>query len=314
MKKKQNVVLLILLLTVRGLFSQTMSLEQCKQMALDNNSAIQIKQIHLKQAGHIKKTAFTQFLPSFGLSGSYIRMNKEFQLFENDLTIPVLSHEFYDPATGNINSNLLYDPALMPNAFVMNPSTGLPATDVNGNPVFLQYAWLPADQLTFGQKNNYLLNFGVIQPIYAGGKIRHLYKMSQALEQMAVHSLTAEQEKELMEIEELYWSLISVREQLKLAQTYKQLLEKLIADIESYQSEGIVLSNDLLKAQIKLNEAELNIMKAENGMKLIRKSLCHKIGLPLDRFLNLPIRPSPLIMFFTLLRKLQLQRCRNAQK
>lgn len=284
MKCKIFIVTILCCLSSMILMSQTLSLEQCKQMAIEKNTSIQIKHIHLRQAEHIRKAAYTQFFPSLGFTGTYIRMNKPFQLLENDLTIPVLPAEFYDPATGNINASLLNSPSMMPLAFVINPETGYPLSDVNGNPIFQQYAWLPADQLTFGQKNNYLMNLGLMQPIYTGGKIRQMYNMSQILEEMAKNSLTLEEEKQLIEIEELYWNLITLKEKNKLARTYKKLLETLIRDIENYKTEGIVLNNDLLKVQIKLNEAELNIVKTENGIRLAKKAVCHKIGLPLDQY------------------------------
>ncbi len=284
MKCKRFIAVFLCSLSSMVMYSQTLSLEQCKQMAIEKNTSIRIKHIHLKQAEHLRKAAYTQFFPSLGFTGTYIRMNKQFQLLENDLTIPVLPSEFYDPEIGAINSSLLNNPSMMPLAFVMNPETGYPYADVNGSPIFQQYAWLPGDQLTFGQKNNFLFNLGLIQPIYTGGKIRQMYKMSQILEEMAKNSLSLEEEKQLIEIEELYWNLITLQEKNKLANTYKNLLITLIGDLENYKAEGIVMHNDLLKVQIKLNEAELNIVKSQNGIKLARKALCQKIGLPLDEY------------------------------
>lgn len=284
MSRILTIQILILLLLLQSLFSQTLSLEQCKQLAIEKNTDIQIKHIHIQQARELEKAALTQFFPSFGFSGSYIRMNKQFQLFDKDLIIPVLPADFYDPSTGTINSSLLYHPDLMPLAFVIDPETGYPLADINGNPVFQQYAWLPGDQLTFGQKNNYLMNLGLMQPVYSGGKIRNLHKMSKQTVEMAKITLTQEQINQLSEIENLYWDLITLKEQNALAWKYKIMLEKLIEDIQNYASEGIILNNELLKAQISLNEAELNIVKTENGIKLMRKLLCQKIGLPMEQF------------------------------
>jgi len=266
--------------------SQTMSLEQCKQMALEKNASVGIKQEQLRQANALKKAAYTQYFPSLGFTGTYIRMNKPFQLFDSDIAIPVLPADFYDPSTGSINQSLLTNPSMMPLAFVINPETGYPYADVNGNPIFQQYAWMPSDQLSFGEKNNYLLNAGLTQPLYMGGKIRQLNKMASIAEEIAVSSLSLEQQKIIEEVEELYWNLITLQEKNKLAKHYKDLLIQIISDVESYKSEGIVLNNDLLKAKMKLNEAELNIMKTDNGISVLRKVLCIKIGIPIDGFFN----------------------------
>jgi outer membrane protein TolC len=264
--------------------AQTLTLEQCIEQGLQHSIGIQIKNEQLYQAQRLSKSAFTQFLPSFGVSASYIRMNKQFQLLDQDLVMPVVSSEFYDLSTGTINPDLFLNPQLMPSAFVINPETGYPYTDVNGNPLFHQYAWLPADQLTFGQKNNTMFNAAIAQPIYTGGKIRQIYKISQINEKIAVNSLSLEKQELVYEIENMYWSLITLQEKYKLAKTYKLLLDTLVKDIENYIEEGIVLNNDYLKATIKLNEVELNIMKTEHGIQLSKMALCQKIGLPLHSF------------------------------
>ena len=40
--------------------------------------------------------------------------------------------------------------------------------------------------------------------------------------------------------------------------------------------------NDIMKVQVKQNEAELSIQKADNGYQLAKMNLCHIIGLPLN--------------------------------
>jgi outer membrane protein TolC len=284
MKTIRAVIPILLVTFFQTAQGQTLTLQQCKDAAIENNLNLKISQEHITQSSSIKKAAFTQYLPSFGLTASYIRMNKPFQLMESDMAIPVLPADFYDPSTGTINSDLLYNPALMPLAFVINPVTGLPMADVNGNPVFQQYAWLPADQLTFGQKNNYLANFGLTQPVFTGGKIRQMNVMAEISVNIAEMQLSMEQEQLLIEVEELYWSMITLSEQLKLARAYRNLLTSLKIEVGSYWEEGIVMSNDYLKVQIKMDEVELNIMKLENGISVTRKALCQKMGIPLDQF------------------------------
>jgi len=284
MKSIRTIIFLWLLLFIQAAYSQTMTLQQCKDAAIENNLQLQMKQEQISQSTSLKKAAFTQYLPSLGFTASYIRMNKPFQLLENDMVIPVVPSDFYDPSTGTINSDLFHNPALMPLAFVMNPETGYPMGDVNGNPVFQQYAWLPADQLTFGQKNNYFMNLGLIQPVFMGGKIRQMNVMAEIAVNISEMQLTMEQEQLLIEIEELYWSQITLNEQLQLAQSSRDLLQTLKAEVESYWTEGIVMNNDYLKVELKIDEVELDLFKLENGIRLTRKALCQKMGFPLDEY------------------------------
>ncbi len=52
-------------------------------------------------------------------------------------------------------------------------------------------------------------------------------------------------------------------------------------NVESAYKHGLKPQNDVLKVQVKLNESELGIRKAENALRLATMNLCHLIGKPL---------------------------------
>ena len=52
-------------------------------------------------------------------------------------------------------------------------------------------------------------------------------------------------------------------------------------NVESAYKHGLKPQNDVLKVQVKLNESELNIRKADNALRLATMNLCHYIGKPL---------------------------------
>jgi outer membrane protein TolC len=88
-------------------------------------------------------------------------------------------------------------------------------------------------------------------------------------------------------VDESYWRIISIKEKVKLAEQYQGMLKKLLFDLENYQKEGIVIDNDLLKVRVKVNETELSLLKANNGLTLSKMALCQMIGLPLDALIDL---------------------------
>ena len=45
---------------------------------------------------------------------------------------------------------------------------------------------------------------------------------------------------------------------------------------------GMKSRNDLMKVQVQLNRAELQLQRADNGVQLSRMNLCQMVGLPLD--------------------------------
>ena len=60
------------------------------------------------------------------------------------------------------------------------------------------------------------------------------------------------------------------------------MLQELYRNVESARKHGLKPQNDVLKVQVKLNESELSLRKAENALRLAKMNLCHYIGKPLD--------------------------------
>ena len=65
------------------------------------------------------------------------------------------------------------------------------------------------------------------------------------------------------------------------ADKYNAVLRELLSNVESAYKHGLKPQNDVLKVQVKLNESELSIRKAENALRLATMNLCHLIGKPL---------------------------------
>lgn len=86
----------------------------------------------------------------------------------------------------------------------------------------------------------------------------------------------------ILQSDEAYWTYIQTVELEKTANAYKELVAQLLKDVDNAYNAGMKPRNDLLKVQVKLNEAELQVLQAGNGVKLSRMNLCHIIGLPLN--------------------------------
>lgn len=284
MDKLKLVTLLFVFASLSGVGqdqSQILTLDQCRQMALEHNHKILVADEHSKAAEALKKSAKTQFLPSINASGLYLRTNKKFSLLSEDLLIPVVPYTSIDQTTGNFNST--QDPT---NTYVFN-SSGEIVRDADGNPVFENYAWIPKDDAKFGSKNVYTAGVTLTQPIFMGGKIRETYRIAKAGERVASANEDAERSDVLYKTEEDYWRVVAVTEKVKLVNSYIELLEKLSTDLQNYYDEGIIIKNDLLKVKVKLNEAQLNLIKAQNGQSLSKMALCQQIGLPLSQKIEL---------------------------
>ncbi|AOW19757.1 TolC family protein [Urechidicola croceus] len=120
---------------------------------------------------------------------------------------------------------------------------------------------------------------GVTQVIYAGGKINSAKKISDT----AINLYTSQKEltdsEILLDVETTYWQLVNVKGKVALATEYKALLSELLNDLTNLYDAGIIYKNDVLQVQVKLNEAELNLLKANDGFSLLKLKMAQLTGL-----------------------------------
>ncbi|MFN8239745.1 MAG: TolC family protein [Bacteroidales bacterium] len=281
---KRTGILIMMLVTGTGVSAQTtLGLDDCRKLALEHNKKIIAAREQVAAAGELVKAAFANYLPEFSLNATYSYFGKDFQLLSKDLFLPVVPYSAIDPATGQLSSQALSNPAVAANTFVINPSTGSIVKDANGNPVFQKYTCLPASESKFRLGNLYMINGGLTQPIYMGGKIRELNRMAATTKMGAENNLRLNENELLYSVDEAYWRIISLREKVRLAEKYSSMLERLVKDLSNIHDEGIITKNDLLRASVKQSEAELMKLKAINGLELSMMSLCQITGIVYSR-------------------------------
>ncbi len=272
-------IITVFLFSIYPAFAQhTLSLEECRQMALDQNKKIRISQQDALAATYTRKSAATNYLPKINLGGGYLRTNKAIKPLEHDLFLPIVPYSTIDQSTGAFNSDALKDPATALNTLVIDPATGVPVTDASGNPIFKNYAMLPADKLTLDNKNLYYARLSLTQPLFTGFKITEGNKMAHHAENIAKDNVTLTKADVISKTDESYWRVVSMFQKVTLAKSYETLLDRLVLDLQSMYTEGIITKNDVLKAQVKQNEAKLQVLKAENGLELSKMALAQIIG------------------------------------
>ena len=116
------------------------------------------------------------------------------------------------------------------------------------------------------------------QPIYAGGKIRYgTQKAAKGIEiqQERKNMATADL---LVDVEQAYWQVVQVNERIILAKRFKEMLLSLHRDLKNSFDAGLIYKNDLLRVEVTLNEAELNLTKANDGLVMAKLNLAQIIG------------------------------------
>ena len=121
----------------------------------------------------------------------------------------------------------------------------------------------------------------VTQPIYTGGKITAAVNSAEIGQQMASVNIRLTEDEVIVKVDEAYMQAVRAKEMYIVAESYLNMLSELQRTVDSAVRHGLRLRNDLMKVQVKLNEAELGKQKADNGYLLARMNLCHLMGMPL---------------------------------
>ena len=140
----------------------------------------------------------------------------------------------------------------------------------------------PGLSLNYKVENVIQAGVTVEQPIYMGGKITSGYKMSRLASDIARQNERLTESQVIVETEEAYALLVRATELKAVAIKYDSLLLRLKSDVVAAHSHGMASHNDVLKVEVKKNEAELQLRQAENAQRLARMNLCRQIALPLD--------------------------------
>ena len=241
--------------------------QKCREMAVEYSRQIKMSENRREQAILDGKIATAANLPKLSASGLYFYKPDALKYSLNGGPLPT-----YTPDQNG---------ALQPNVKV-NPQTGEPVTGSDGNPVFNMYAMMPDINLNLGLEGVTSAGFQLEQPVYMGGKIRTANKMANTGIEVADINKELKVSEVLAQTDGAYFQYISVKAKKQAAHDYKVLLDSLVSSIEASVQEGMATRNDLLKAQVKRNEAILMVQKANSGMQLARMNLCRIIGLPLQ--------------------------------
>jgi len=262
---------------------KVLQLEDCRQMALTHNKSLQMVQESVKAAKQLKEAAFTQFLPNFSANGAYTRNEKNLSLLSEDANLPVYNM--------NANGTPNYSNSWNNNWKQVAANTYAPVDaagnvfDPKVNPEKIQwknYALLPKSAMEFDIQNVYAGSIGFVQPIFMGGKIKELYNIAKYGENLAQAQQESKMTELLLEVDEAYWRVVSLENKVKLAKEYRNLIARVDSNVTDMITEGVATKAEALKVRVKLNEADITMTKAEDGLNLSRMALNQLCGIALD--------------------------------
>ncbi len=245
----------------------TLTLEQCRDLALSNNKNLRQGAEQVRAAGYQKDEAFAAYLPAIDFAGGYMYNQKQISMFDSDQLLPIKS---FNLETKGYEFNM-----------VKNPMTGEPII-VNGQPVPEQVAYLPKEALEYDIHNVFFGAVTLTQPIFMGGKIVAMNKITGYAEELAKRKLNGAARDVVYAVDAAYWQVVSLKAKQKLAESYVNLLDTLSHNVALMIKEGVATRSDQLTVDVKLNSAQVDLTKVNNGLVLSRMALAQVCGMPIN--------------------------------
>lgn len=270
---------------------QTLSLDSCRALALRNNKSLGVARLRQNMAAYTAKAAKTKYLPKIDVLGGYEYTSREISLL-NSTQKSVLGNigtTIGSQLGGDITSVLgnLVQQGVFTQDQAAQIGSVLNKAGTSFGSALNQAGQKIVDAFRTDTRNIFAGSVSLRQPIYMGGSIIAANKIAKIGEELASNSTDATTQTILYNIDQTYWTVVSLRHKQKLANQFLELVRKFNDDVHKMINQGVATKADGLRVDVKVNEAEMAVTQAENGLSLARMLLCQQCGLPLDADITL---------------------------
>ena len=243
---KKYIIILGLLLSMSAFAQEPvkarLSVQDCIDMALENNIELKNSQLEIDKAKVTKNEARAEYFPTVSA-----------QALAFDALNPMISFGIEDIDNAQLRQ-ILYT-------------------------LYSEYgANMGIDKEYSFVQNGVMLNAMATEPIYAGGRIRNGNRLAKlGIDAAETHAKVKEDEV-CLQTETLYWQIVALQEKLATLDQLDRLLDTLDKDISGAIEAGLAMPTDQFKLKVKQNESQLNRKKVTDGITLLKMALAQYIG------------------------------------
>lgn len=265
---------------------RVLTLDECRAMALSNNKQLRVAMVKQDVAANIRKAARTNYLPKVDAVGGYEFFSREISLLSKDqqatfanmgtALMTGIGSSMPDVLTGMVMKGAITPEFAQQMGAVMN-ELGQPAAAI-GN----QLGQKINEAFKTDTRNVFAASVMLRQPIYMGGAITAANRMAEINQQLVANEEQNVTENTLKNIDDVYWTVVSLSQKQKLATSYRDLVQKLSDDVHKMIGEGVATKAVGLQVDVKVNEADMQLTQVDNGVALAKMLLCQICGLPTD--------------------------------
>ena len=270
---------------------RVLTLDSCRNLAMNGNNQLKAAKISTEMAAYTRKAARTKYLPKIDALGGYEFMSKEVSILNNSQktalsnlgtnSMGALTNGATEVITSLVQNGLI-SPEMAGELGQMLGKKTTPISQMGdklGNDI--------RDAFKTDTKNIWYGSVVLRQPIFMGGAIKAANRMADIAEEMALNTVDMTEQNTLHQIDNTYWTVVSLRQKLNLANSFRDLVKKLDDDVHKMINEGMTTKADGLKVDVKVSEADMAVLQVENGLALAKMLLCQLCGIPVDENIKL---------------------------
>ena len=290
MRKSFFLILLLCSFSTVGA-QRVLNLDSCRNLAMNGNNQLKAAKIGTEMAAYTRKAARTKYLPKVDALGGYEFFSKEVSILNNNQKngLSNLGSNLTGKATARATEVItslvqggLISPEMAGQIGQLISGVAAPIAQV-GNQIGDDIR----DAFKTDTKHIWYGSVALRQPIFMGGAIKAANRMADIGEEMALNTVDMTEQATLHQIDNTYWTVVSLRQKLNLATSFRDLVKKLDDDVHKMIDEGVATKADGLKVDVKVNEADMAVLQVENGLALAKMLLCQLCGIPLDENIRL---------------------------
>ena len=239
---KKLIVIVCLLLSVSAFAQQRLSIQDCIDMALENNIELKNSQLEIDKARATKNEARAEYFPTVSA-----------QALAFDALNPMLTFGIDDIDNAQVRQLL--------------------------HTLYAEYGVnMGLDKEYSFIQNGVVLNAMATEPIYAGGRIRNGNKLAKLGIEAAEYQSKVKEDEVRLQTETLYWQIVALQEKRSTLDQLDRLLDTLDKDLSGAIEAGLAMPTDQYKLKVKQNESQLNRKKVDDGITLLKMALAQTIG------------------------------------
>ena len=163
--------------------------------------------------------------------------------------------------------------------------SGAASFQYTGNPMelTLDIPSIGLSKTVEGKNLNYGGSLSILQPVYTGGRVLESIRMAQHQQALVGNQAKALSDAVCYQTDIQYWSAVARQEIVDVAEDFRNSIAALVKTIKERVEVGLVDPQDLLMAEVKLNEAEYQLLQAQSNFETGRMALNSMIGVRLEQ-------------------------------